>query len=107
MDQQLRDNEYYTIADVYTDSDPRFQSWVRENMQNKDHMKQMEQILATNAHTKRRYETNADYTKQFIDNGLFNQIDFKGGSHRKRSHRKRSHRKRYRKSHHRNTRRRM
>jgi hypothetical protein len=43
---------------VYTDSDPRFQSWVRENMQNKDLMEQMEQILATNAHT------NADYTKQ-------------------------------------------
>jgi hypothetical protein len=57
---------------VYTDSDPRFQIWVRKNMQNKD---------------------------------LFNQIGFKGGSHRKRrSHRKR---KRSHKSHNRNTRRRM
>jgi hypothetical protein len=66
MDQQLRDNKYYAIADVYTDSDPQFQSWVRENMQNKDHMEQMEQILATNAHTKWRDETNADYTKKSL-----------------------------------------
>jgi hypothetical protein len=92
--QQLRDTGYHAIADVYTDSDPRFQSWVRENMQNKDHMEQMNQILATNAHTKRPGENNEDYTKQYIERGLFNQIDFKGGSHRKRSHRKRSHRKR-------------
>ena len=104
MDQQLK--YYAAIADVYTDSDPRFQSWVRKNMQNKDHMEQMNNILATNANTKRVDETNADYTKQFIDGGLFNQIGFKGGSHRKRrSHRKRSHRKRSHKSHHRNTRR--
>ena len=102
--QQLRDTGYHAIADVYTDSDPRFQSWVRENMQNKDHMEQMNQILATNAHTKQEDESNADYTKQYIERGLFNQIDFKGGSHRKRSHRKRSHIKR---RSHRNTRRRM
>jgi hypothetical protein len=99
--QQLRDAKYDAIADVYTHSDPRFQTWVRENMQNKDHMAQMNNILATNAHTKRRDESNADYTKQYIEHGLFNQIVFKGGSHRKRSQRKRSHKS------HRNTRRRM
>ena len=99
--QQLRDAEYDAIAQVYTDSDTRFQTWVRENMQNKDHMEQMNKILATNAHTKRTGESNADYTKQYIEHGLFNQIDFKGGSHGKRSHRKRSHKS------HRNTRRRV
>ena len=93
---QLRDAEYHAIADVYPNSDPRFQKWVRKNMQitDTDHMEQMNNILATNAHTQRPNERNAAYTKQFIDSGLFSQIDFKGGSHRKRSHRKRSHRKR-------------
>ena len=97
---QLRDTKYHAIADVYPYSDPRFQSWVRENMQNKDHMEQMNQILATNAHTQREDENNSNYTNEYIEQGLFNQIDFKGGgSHRKRSHRKRRS--------HRNTQRRM
>jgi hypothetical protein len=91
---QLRDADYHAIANVYLNSDPRFQRWVRENMQNEDHMEQMNNILEANAHTKRPDESNADYTKQYIERGLFNQIDFKGGSHRKRSHMKRSHKKR-------------
>jgi hypothetical protein len=105
----LHDAEYHAIANVYTYSDPRFQRWVRENMQNEDHMEQMNNILEVNAHTKRPDESNKEYTEKYIERGLFNQIDFKGGSHRKRSHRKRSHSKRShskRKSH-RNTRRRM
>ena len=93
--QQLKTGEYNQIANLYPGADPRFQTWVMKNMKNKDNMEQMEQILATNAHTKRPGESNAVYTEQFIDGGLFNQIGFKGGSHRKRSHRKRSHRKRH------------
>ena len=92
---QLNDAEYSTIAELYQGADPRFKKWVSDNIHNNDRMEQMEQILKTNAHTKRS-ESNFNYTAKYIDAGLFNQIDFHGGSrrHRKRSHRKRSHRKR-------------
>ncbi len=95
MVKQLNDTEYYKIAELYQGADPRFKKWVSDNIHNNDRMEQMEQILKTNAHTKRS-ESNFDYTAKYIDAGLFNQIDFHGGSrrHRKRSHRhrKRSHR---------------
>ena len=91
---QLHDADYHAIANVYPNSHPRFQRWVRENMQNEDHMEQMNDILERNAHTKRQDESNKEYTEKYIERGLFDQIDFKGGSHKKRSHKKRSHKKR-------------
>lgn len=100
----LHDAEYHAIANVYPNSHPRFQRWVRENMQNEDHMEQMNHILEANAHAKLPDENNKEYTEKYIERGLFDQIDFKGGSHKKRSQKKRSQKKR---RSHRNTRRRM
>jgi hypothetical protein len=102
---ELNDAEYHEIARLYDSADPRFVKWVDNNKDDEDRMEQMELILKRNSHTQRADQTNSDYTNQYINRGLFDQIDFHGGyrmrrkrsSHKKRSSRKKrsSHKKRY------------
>ena len=57
-------------------------------------MAQMESILATNASARKEGESDLDYINNYIDHNLFTQINFKGGSRKKRFRRKLSHRNR-------------
>ena len=45
ISKQMRDYEFNAVANVYPDADKRFQTWVQKNINNKDKMEQMNNIL--------------------------------------------------------------
>jgi hypothetical protein len=72
----------------------KFDKWVENNTKIPLNMDQMESILATNASARKAGESDLEYITNYIEQGLFTQLGFKGGSRKKRFHRKLSHRNR-------------
>lgn len=84
-------DKYTNIAKFCNIGSVKFDTWVASNT---DKMAEMESILARNASARNSGESDLDYIEKYIDRGLFAQVDFKGGSRKKRFHRKLSHRNR-------------
>ena len=87
-------DKYTNIAKFYNIGSDRFNAWVASNNKNTDKMDEMESILARNASARNSGESDLVYIEKYINGTLFAQLDFKGGSRKKRFHRKLSHRNR-------------
>ena len=85
---------YPNIMKFHNIGSDKFDKWVVDNNGSSAIMAEMESILARNASARKEGESDLEYITNYIEQGLFTQLGFKGGSRKKRFHRKLSHRNR-------------